>query len=447
MIIEKLSSFLKYARIWQINKILLLLLNVSHFFSQFEKLRKVYRFICAGAFPSKKSEKDKNLMVNFYNWKERREKKALLVLEDGTVFRGYSFGAEIDIEGEVVFNTGMSGYQEIITDPSYAGQFVTMTYPELGNTGINSEDSESRELFLSGLIVNGINEASSWRNEISLKDFLKKNNVPGIAGIDTRALTTLLRNKGTMKAFMHCSDLVLSPKECLQRAQSWEGLDNQDYAVKVTCSDIYKWDSDKNRTLSWGLADDLSPADLNIVAYDFGIKWNILRCFRLRGMNVTVVPAQTSAEEVMKLSPDGVFFSNGPADPAAVSYAIKGAKKLIGKVPVMGICLGHQLLSLACGAKTYRLKFGHHGCNHPVKNLISGKIEITSQNHNFAVDTQSLSSTLLEISHINLNDNTVEGVKHKTEPMFAVQYHPEASPGPHDPGYLFDTFRELIIKS
>jgi carbamoyl-phosphate synthase small subunit len=386
-------------------------------------------------------------MVNSYNWKERREKKALLVLEDGTVFRGYSFGAEIDVEGEVVFNTGMSGYQEIISDPSYAGQFITMTYPELGNTGINSEDNESRGLFLNGFIVNNLNAPSNWRSKVSLKDFLKKNNIPGIAGIDTRALTTVLRNKGTMKAFMHCSNTSFSPEGCLQQAQSWCGLDNQDYAAKVTCSDAYKWDSDKNRTLSWGIANDLPPADLNIVAYDFGIKWNILRCLRLKGMNITVVPAQTSAEEVMKHSPDGVFFSNGPADPSAVSYAIEAAKQLIGKVPVMGICLGHQLLSLACGAKTYRLKFGHHGCNHPVKNLDTGKVEITSQNHNFAVDSHSISSTPMEITHINLNDNTIEGIKHKTEPMFAVQYHPESSPGPHDPSYLFDAFRELITKS
>jgi carbamoyl-phosphate synthase small subunit len=386
-------------------------------------------------------------MTNNYNWKEQRDKKALLVLEDGTIFRGYSFGAEIDIEGEVVFNTGMSGYQEIITDPSYAGQFVTMTYPELGNTGINSDDNESSGLFLNGFIVNNLNAPSNWRNEVSLSNFLKTNNRPGIAGIDTRALTTVLRNKGTMKAFMHCSNTPFSPEECLQQAQSWCGLDNQDYASKVTCSNIYKWDSDKNRTISWSIADDLPPADLNIVAYDFGIKWNILRCLRIKGMNVTVVPARTSPEEVMKYSPDGVFFSNGPADPSAVSYAIEAAKKLIGKVPVMGICLGHQLLSLACGAKTYRLKFGHHGCNHPVKNLVTGKIEITSQNHNFSVDSDSISSTRLEITHINLNDNTVEGIKHKTEPMFAVQYHPESSPGPHDPSYLFDAFRELIVKS
>jgi len=386
-------------------------------------------------------------MVIAYNWKERREKNAFIALEDGTIFRGYSFGAKVDIEGEVVFNTGMSGYQEIITDPSYAGQFVTMTYPEIGNTGINLDDNESQGLFLNGLIVNELNKASNWRCKISLNEYLESNNIPGIAGIDTRALTTLLRNKGTMKAFMHCSNTLLSQEECINKAQSWCGLDNQDYAKKVTCPSIYKWDLDNNNTLSWGIAENLPPADLNIVAYDFGIKWNILRSLRLKGMNIVVVPAYTPAEEVLKYSPDGIFFSNGPADPSALPYAIEAAKNLIGKIPVMGICLGHQLLSLACGAKTYRLKFGHHGCNHPVKNLLSDKIEITSQNHNFAVNRSSISSTQLEVTHINLNDNTVEGIKHKKEPMFAVQYHPEAAPGPHDPNYLFDTFRELILKS
>lgn len=368
-----------------------------------------------------------------YNWKERRDKKAILVLENGTIFKGHSFGAEVNAVGEVVFNTGMAGYQEIITDPSYAGQFVTMTYPEIGNTGINSEDNESCKLFLNGFIVNELNEASNWRSETSLENYLKSNNIPAIAGIDTRALTTILRNNGTMKAFLHCSKVPISTKECLRKAKSWCGLDNQDYASKVTCSKPYTWDGKI-----------VPKSDLNIVAYDFGIKWNILRLLRINGMNVTVVPAKTSAKEVLKYSPDGVFFSNGPADPTAVKYAIDAIKELIGKVPIMGICLGHQLLSLACGAKTYRLKFGHHGCNHPVKNLQSGSVEITSQNHNFAVDAESIASTQLEITHINLNDNTVEGIKHKTEPLIAIQYHPEAAPGPHDPGYLFEEFRRLI---
>ncbi len=386
-------------------------------------------------------------MNEVYNWKNRREKKAILAFEDGTIFKGSSFGAEVDIAGEVVFNTGISGYQEIITDPSYAGQFVTLTYPEIGNTGINEADRESRKLFLNGLIINNINEPSSWRNEISLKDYLIQNNIPAISGIDTRALTTMLRKKGTMKAYMHCSKAFISDKECIKKAINWIGLDNQDYAAKVTSAKIYKWDPDNSKTTSWGITDTLHDTDLNIVAYDFGIKWNILRNMRLLGMKVTVVPAQTKAEDVMKLSPDGVFLSNGPADPSAVYYAIDAAKQLIGKVPVMGICLGHQILSIACGAQTYRLKFGHHGCNHPVKNLTTNKIEITSQNHNFAVNYDSIRSTLLDVTHINLNDNTVEGIKHKREPMFAVQYHPEASPGPHDPQYLFNSFRNLIIKA
>ena len=455
-------------------------------------------------------------MTISYNWKERREKRALLVLEDGSAFAGYSFGAKVDAVGEVVFNTGMSGYQEIITDPSYAGQFVTMTYPEIGNTGINFDDNESRNLFLNGFIINELNKASNWRSEISLEELLTSNNIPAIAGIDTRALTTIIRNKGTMKAFLHCSDSSLSKEECLQKAKSWCGLDGQDYAAKVSCAEPYVWDdmfqttacgqqaaekahriSPTVKHLSCGDGDcsaikapwphlssqggtwcpdgrdgtlpssndsciqlqtangkldthchaHLQHTNLKIVAYDFGIKWNILRLFRQHGMFVMVVPAQTSPEDVMKYSPNGVFFSNGPADPAAVGYAINAAKDLIGRVPIMGICLGHQLLSLACGAKTYRLKFGHHGCNHPVKNLSSGRVEITSQNHNFAVESRSISSTQLEPTHLNLNDNTVEGVRHKTEPMFSIQYHPEASPGPHDPGYLFREFKKLIIKS
>jgi carbamoyl-phosphate synthase small subunit len=381
-----------------------------------------------------------------YNWKLKREKKAVLAFEDGTILRGYSIGAEIDKLGEVVFNTGLTGYQEIITDPSYAGQIVTMTYPEIGNTGINKQDFESKGMFLSGLIIHNLNDSSNWRSELSLKDFLIENSIPGIAGIDTRALTEKLRKEGTLKAFIHCSKEDITDEQCIGNAKNWVGLDNQDYASKVTCNEQYNWD-DLNLSKSWGICDSLPKIDFNIVAYDFGIKWNILRNFRLHGINVKVVPAQTGADEVLSYKPDGVFLSNGPADPSAVQYAVNSAKELIGKVPIMGICLGHQLLSLACGAKTYRLKFGHHGCNHPVKNLITGKVEITSQNHNYAIDMQSISSTKLEVTHINLNDNTVEGIKHKTEPMFAVQYHPEAAPGPHDPSYLFNQFKELIIKS
>ncbi|MCJ8332134.1 MAG: glutamine-hydrolyzing carbamoyl-phosphate synthase small subunit [Lentisphaeria bacterium] len=378
-----------------------------------------------------------------WNWKEQREKPAFLALEDGTIFRGYSVGAAKDQLGEVVFNTGMTGYQEIINDPSYAGQFVTMTYPEIGNTGINQADRESRSLFLSGLIIHEMNEGESWRSEISLVDYLKENDIPSIAGIDTRALTSKLRDEGTKKAYLSVENNK-SKDEAVNEAKSWQGLDNQDYATKVTCDAAYDWDTDGSMSTSWGFPAELPDADINIVAYDFGIKWNILRGLRQCGMNIHVVPAQTSADDVLALKPDGVFFSNGPADPAAVTYAIDAAKQLIGKVPVMGICLGNQLLGIACGCSTYRLKFGHHGINHPVKDLSTDRVEITSQNHNYALDESTINSAILDVSHINLNDNTVEGIRHKTEPMFAVQYHPEAGPGPHDPFYLFDRFRNLI---
>lgn len=383
------------------------------------------------------------------DWKKLRTKSAVLALEDGTVLKGYSFGANIDQLGEVVFNTGMSGYQEIITDPSYAGQIVTMTYPEIGNVGVNSADFESNGLFLSGFIVNSINFPSSWRCEESLQDLLIRKDIPAIAGIDTRYLTNLIRSKGTLKAFIHCSDEVISDADCIQKAKNWGGLDGQDYASKVSCKTAYNFDElELASTSYWGLSESNSLPDVefDIVAYDFGIKWNILRNLRLNGIRARVVPAITSADEVLKYKPDGVFFSNGPADPSAVTYAINAAKNLIGKVPIMGICLGHQLLSIACGGITSRLKFGHHGCNHPVKNLITGAVEITSQNHNFAVTPDSLKNTKLDITHINLNDSSVEGIKHRVEPLFAVQYHPEASPGPHDPSYLFKEFKNLMAR-
>ncbi len=382
-------------------------------------------------------------MEHCYNWKEQREKAAFLALEDGTVLPGYSVGAAVDGVGEVVFNTGLTGYQEIISDPSYAGQFVTMTYPEIGNTGINAADMESRKFFFNGFIVHEMNQPSNWRSEVSLSDALKAQNIPAIAGINTRELTLKLRSCGTLKGFMHCSNEKITAEEGVAKAKAWCGLDNQDYASKVSCDAVHVWDADGSKTATWGITDALPAVEFNIVAYDFGIKWNILRNLRLSGMNVTVVPARTPAADVLKMKPDGVFFSNGPADPAAVSYAIQAGKELIGRVPIMGICLGHQLLSLACGARTYRLKFGHHGCNHPVMNLCDRSVDITSQNHNFAVDIDSLPSCL-EITHRNLNDNTVEGVKHKTEPVFAVQYHPEAAPGPHDPQHLFAQFKELM---
>jgi carbamoyl-phosphate synthase small subunit len=381
-----------------------------------------------------------------YNWKEKREKRAFLALADGTVYRGHSVGALKDCLGEVVFNTGMTGYQEILSDPSYNGQIVTMTCTEMGNYGVTMQDMESRACFANGFIVHQLNEPSSWRGTMSLRNFLIRNSIPALAGIDTRALTSKLRDAGTLRGYISVEQKV-GQDDAIQMAKEWIGLDGQDYASRVSCAAPFEWDPDGKLTATWGIAPELPPADLKIVAYDFGIKWNILRRMRLAGMNVTVVPAQTPADKVLAMKPDGVFYSNGPADPAGVTYAIDTMKSMIGKVPVMGICLGHQIMGIALGGKTYRLKFGHHGCNQPVKDLKTGKVEITSQNHNFAVDIDSLDRSRIEVTHINLNDQTTEGIEHKREPMFSIQYHPEAAPGPHDSSYLFGRFRELIAKA
>ncbi|NOY75374.1 MAG: glutamine-hydrolyzing carbamoyl-phosphate synthase small subunit [Kiritimatiellaeota bacterium] len=377
-----------------------------------------------------------------YNWRAKRERGAFLALEDGTILRGYSVGAEKDGTGEVVFNTGLSGYQEILSDPSYAGQFVTMTYPEIGNTGANSADMESEQLFLNGFILHEMNTPSNWRSEESLERLLLRSEVPAIAGIDTRFLTTKIREFGAMKAFL-CVSGFISEADAVAKANEWSGLTGQDYASKVSCETAYEWDETGEISQSWGIADELPSTKHNIVAYDFGIKWNILRSLRLSGMSVKVVPSKTSVADVLKEKPDGVFLSNGPADPAAVGYAVENARGLIGKVPVMGICLGHQILGLAAGADRFKLKFGHHGCNHPVMRLADESVEITSQNHNFGLKEDSIPDCL-EITHVNLNDKTIEGIRHKSEPMFAVQYHPESSPGPHDPFYLFQEFASLI---
>ena len=383
------------------------------------------------------------MSMNGFNekWTAERERKAFLALADGTIFHGVAFGAAVDKVGEVVFNTGMSGYQEILSDPSYAGQFVTLTTAEVGDYGINPEDVESRALFLSGLVINDLTEPSNWRSTKSLDEYLKEAGVPGIRSVDTRHLTLHLREHGNQKAYLHVSDEAISEAEGVRRAQVWEGLDGQDYAAKVTCEKPYVFER--------GAAGDAPNlrgardcAPYRVVCYDFGVKTNILRSLAAFA-TVEVVPAKTPAAEVLARNPDGVFLSNGPADPAAVTYAIENVKALLGKVPLMGICLGHQLLSLACGAKTGRLKFGHHGCNHPVRNLATGKVEITSQNHNFAVLSESIPSCL-EVTHINLNDNTVEGVRHKTLPAFSVQYHPESCPGPHDSAYLFAAFKGMM---
>ena len=378
-------------------------------------------------------------------WQAERERKAFLALADGTIFHGVAFGARKDKVGEVVFNTGMSGYQEILTDPSYAGQFVTLTTAEVGNYGTNPEDIESRGLFLHGLVVNAYDEASNFRSTKSLDQYLKDAGVPGIYGVDTRALTIHLRDHGNQRAYLHVSDEEIGAngegrKEneewAVEQARQWEGLDGQDYASKVTCEKEYHVDSSSLIAHRSSLP--------HVVCYDFGVKTNILRNLA-EFARVTVVPAKTTAEAVLKMKPDGVFLSNGPADPAAVTYAQENIKTILGKVPVFGICLGHQLLSIACGAKTGRLKFGHHGCNHPVKNLATGAVEITSQNHNFAVMDETVPECL-EVTHVNLNDNTIEGVRHKTLPAFSVQYHPESAPGPHDSKYLFDEFRKMICR-
>ena len=403
-------------------------------------------------------------------WKNERERRAFIAFDDGAVFHGIAFGAKKDALGEAVFNTGMTGYQEILTDPSYAGQFVVLTTAEVGNYGINQDDVESRGLFLSGLVIGDLTEPSNWRCEKSLDDYLGDNGIPGIYGVDTRALAIHLREHGNRRAFL-CLSATLSEEDAVAMARGWPGLDGQDYAARVTTEKCYEF---RLRTSDFGLRkrkpEVLSLKSLpHIVCYDFGVKTNILRSLALWA-KVTVVPAKTPAEGVLAMNPDGVFLSNGPADPAAVTYAIENIRKLLGfeclsegssnarpttqppnrlttkPIPMMGICLGHQLLSLACGAKTDRLKFGHHGCNHPVKNLKTGRVEITSQNHNFAVLPESVPDCL-EVTHVNLNDGSIEGVRHRTLPAFSVQYHPESCPGPHDSRYLFEEFRKMILST
>ncbi len=379
-----------------------------------------------------------------WNWREQREKPAFLALEDGSIMRGYSVGFKRDAVGEVVFNTGLTGYQEILTDPSYSGQFVVMTYPEIGNTGINADDPESRQIFLNGFIVHELNEPSNWRSTVALRDHLMQNEIPALAGVDTRALTGKLRMQGTLRGYMAVEGKI-TEDEAVTKAKEWPGLDGMDHACQVTAPESFDWDADDSKSASWGLTDEELPEpDLTVVSYDFGVKWNILRRLRQHGIRVKVVPAKTGAAEILAMKPDGLFLSNGPADPAAVTYAIENIAAMIGKLPIMGICLGHQLIALALGGKTYRLKFGHHGCNHPVKDLKTGQVEITSQNHNFCVAAESLPADVA-VSHVNLNDDTVEGIEHKTAPLFSVQYHPEAAPGPHDSQYLFERFRKLMI--
>jgi len=356
----------------------------------------------------------------------------ILALESGKIFKGKSFGADGERCGEVVFNTSMCGYQEILTDPSYKGQIVTMTYPLIGNYGINKEDVESCKIFLEGFVVKEFSKiASNWRKEKPLDEYLKKNNILGIEGIDTRSLTLHIREAGAMRAVLSTKDS--DEKRLVEKARSSPGLVGIDLVKEVTGNRQYIWNK-AAKTL------------YKVVVLDCGVKYNILRELMKHNCQVIVVPAQTSAEEVLKLKPDGILLSNGPGDPAAVKYVVENTRKLIGKVPIFGICLGHQMLGLALGGKTYKLKFGHHGANHPVKDLATGKIAITVQNHGFCVDIDSLNKKEVEITHINLNDQTLEGIRHKKLPVFSVQFHPEASAGPHDANYLFGDFIKMMKK-
>jgi carbamoyl-phosphate synthase small subunit len=365
---------------------------------------------------------------------------AKLALEDGTVFHGYSFGSPLTAEGEVVFNTSMTGYQEILTDPSYKGQIVTMTYPLIGNYGVNRLDVESRRPHVAGLIVKELPRVySNWRSDMSLAEYLRDNNIPGLSGIDTRALTRKLRMGGAMRGVM--STQILDDDALIERARSAAQMAGADWVQAVKPPEPYGWTETQG---AWGLGAVRRGDGLHVVALDCGAKQNILRHLTERGVRVTVLPPETSAEEILRHKPDGVFLSNGPGDPAVLDYAVRPIVGVLGKVPIFGICLGHQLLGRAIGASTYKLKFGHRGANQPVKNLETGRVEITSQNHGFAVDRASLESHGGIVTHVNLNDGTVEGFRHQTLPAFCVQYHPEASPGPHDAAYLFDAFVEMM---
>jgi len=380
--------------------------------------------------------------------------KAILALEDGSVYHGQGFGARASAGGEVCFNTSMTGYQEILTDPSYKGQIVTMTYPHIGNYGVNAVDVESWQPHVAGFVVRELSPvASNWRADFSLAEYLEKNGIPGIQGLDTRQLTKKLRVRGAMNGFISTEDI--SDAEAVRRAEEFVFV-GVDYVKEVTHKQAFRWDEKDEQSAAFDLArgnaigdarqnrEPLPPADIPIVALDYGLKYNILRRLRQHGFGVQVLPATASAADVLQHKPAGIFLSNGPGDPAALDYIVREVKALVDTgIPIFGICLGHQILGMAFGGKTFKLKFGHRGANQPVKDFETGRVEITAQNHGFAVDPQTLPSDVA-VNRINLNDRTVEGLRHKTKPIFCVQYHPEASPGPHDSTPLFAEFRTLI---
>ena len=370
--------------------------------------------------------------------------RALLALADGRVFEGEAFGARGEAIGEVVFNTAMAGYQEVLTDPSYKGQIVCMTAVHIGNTGVNDEDVESRRPWVEGFVVREASPiASSWRATATLDAYLQANGIVGIQGIDTRALTRHLRDHGAQEGVISTDDL--DPRSLVAKAKASPGLVGRDLVKEVTCQAAYGW-SESVWRLGAGYGPS-PPARHHVVAYDSGIKRHILRHLTALGCRVTVVPAFATVEEVVALRPDGLFLANGPGDPEGVPYLAESVRRLLERLPTFGICLGHQILALALGARTYKLPFGHHGVNHPVKDLLTSRVEITSQNHGFAVDADSCPAHDLEVTHVNLNDGTCEGMRHRSLPVFSVQYHPEAAPGPHDAHYLFRRFVELLDQS